>query len=136
MSNAYEELKSFYNSSDEYGSVYKFSQVFKDYEVIGRRIVVSTDEKNIANYLDSNIVPTSLLNNMNFAVSFSKKDAENKIKETYGNVKKDKTELIIYTYHKYENAPILAYRVKNDSYTFYINAHSGDVIDFNSHIIY
>ena len=73
---------------------------------------------------------------MNFAVSFSKKDAENKIKENYGNVKKDKTELIIYTYNEYENAPIIAYRVKNDSYTFYINAHNGDVIDFNSHIIY
>ena len=136
MSNAYEELKSFYNSSDEYGSVYKFSQVFKDYEVIGRRIVVSTDEKNIANYLDSNIVPTSLLNNINLVVSFSKKDVENKIKKTYGNVKKDKTELVIYTYNKYENAPILAYRVKNDSYTFYINAHNGEVIDLNSHIIY
>lgn len=136
MSNAYEELINFNNSSDEYGSTYKFNQVFKDYEVTGRGIVVSTDEKNVANYLDANIVPTSLLSNIDFTVSFSKKDVENKIKENYGNVKKDKTELIIYTYNEYENAPILAYRVENDSYTFYINAYNGEVIDLNSHIIY
>ena len=71
----------FNNSLDEYGSVYKFSQVFKDYEVTGRRIVVSTDEKNVANYLNSNIVPTSLLNNMNFAVSLSKKMQKIKLKK-------------------------------------------------------
>ena len=37
---------------------------------------------------------------------------------------------------KYQEFVDEVYRVKNDNYTFYINAYNGEVIDLNSHIIY
>ena len=37
---------------------------------------------------------------------------------------------------KYQEFVDEVYRVKNDNYTFYINAYNGEVIDLKSHIIY
>ena len=135
LSNPHEELELFYNNSDKYGSVYKFNQVFKGYEVYDHRLVVVTNEDNITDYFESDIVPTSLLNEMNLEVMLSQKDAENKVQNFFQDsydIKSGKTELIIYTFDDYEKKPILAYKMEEDESTFFIDAYNGEIIDIIS----
>lgn len=147
LSNAYEELELFYNSSDEYGSVYKFNQVYKGYEVYGHRLVVSVDQSGITDLLDADIITSSKLSGVNIDTYLSQDEAESIVKNHYGesfDINSSKTELIIYAIKDYINSPVLAYKVnitgknnnnENVSETVFISTANKSIIDTENNVL-
>lgn len=142
----YSELKIATSNTDEYGAEYTFNQVFNGYEVYGRRITVSADEKGITDSLNSGVLLTEKLEMVDTTVTVSKSEAERIATGYFGgdcSADSEQTTFAYYTLKEYEVSPAFTYAVfvsgTNNSGAYveghvFVNAKDGSVVYVDSKI--
>ena len=142
------ELEHDGSNRDEYSSNYSFIQIHDNMRVFGRRIFISANSRDIANFLKSDLLSSSIIESSDLKSSISQEQAENIAKNYHGesfDVDVDNTEKIIYSLYDYETKPVIAYIVrvfgaKNDNEyldeNVFVNASNGSVIKSSSNANY
>ena len=129
IKNPANELETFRVTSDTYSSEYKFQQIYNGVRVLGRRIMVSTNNNDKGDFLHSSFLSSNIIEKANMQINKSISDAENIAKNYYSGefeVNSDATEMIVYSLEDdYFSTPVYAYIVNvsgtKDNNEIYIN---------------
>lgn len=144
FTNPFEELELLYSSSDEYGKIFKFNQVYSGYQVYDHIVVVAADAEGVTQSFDSDIVSASTLSGVDLTVGVEEDAAVETVK-TYFDSEFEvlSKSTVIYASNDYESAPVLTYMITaggNDSegdyseLTVFVKAADGSVADIVSEI--
>lgn len=129
---------------NEYGAKYSLGQSFNGLKVYGRRIIISTNSENKANFLDSNFLSSDVLTNADLNEGISKSKAEEIAKTNYSDDVECKTKEVIYSFGNYEHSPVRMWIVtisgiqKNGHYTdetIFIKSSDGTILSKSNNIV-
>lgn len=126
---------------NEYGAKYSFGQFYNGLKVWGRRIIVSANSLNKANFLNSNFMSSTAFDNANLNAGISQSRAVEIAKENYSDDVEYTAKEVIYSFGKYENSPARVWIItisgtqKDGHYadeTFFIKSSDGTIISKSS----
>lgn len=129
---------------NEYGAKYSFGQFYNGLKVWGRRIIVSANSSNKANFLNSNFMSSTAFDNANLNAGISQSRAEEIAKENYSDDVEYTAREVIYSFGKYENAPARVWIItisgtqKDGRYTdetIFIKSSDGTIISKPNNIM-
>ena len=139
------ELKFGGATVNDYGAKYMFAQFHEGMPVYGRRIVVSANSDNKANFLISDFMSSDILNNSELSTGILQSQAEEIARADYsGDIECNSFE-VIYSLNDYEGSPVRAWLVsifgtKTDgsveAETVIVNSFDGSIIERTSNISY
>lgn len=106
---------------------YSFKQMYKNIPVYGSAVTVSADPiygKTLS--LSSSVIPTDILQNVDFQNILSIEDVKNKYDNQFSILK---YVTVIYSLNNFKDSPIIAYVISTENKTIIISAQDGEIID-------